>query len=166
MVTKCRWNPAKAERNFDKHGVHFVEAEAVFDDPHMTCLEDPEHSDDEDRFLAVGYAGRQLLVVAYTIRDDEAWIISARGATRAERRRYMRGDQIRDERERTIDVSDIPEIDFSKAVEVPRNVDLYRGILRVSLDEDVAKHYWTDEAVNDALRTLIAEGRAPKPLDD
>jgi uncharacterized DUF497 family protein len=167
VVAKIRWNAAKAELNWQKHGVSFYAAEAIFDDEHVAWLEDIEHSHDEERFLAIGETGGgQLLVVSYTIRDDEAWLISARRATPAERRRYMRGDQIRDDKQQPIDLSDIPETDFTNAVRGRSNVVLRQGILRVSIDADVARHYTTDEAVNDALRLLIREGRAPALRDE
>ncbi|HEY0160935.1 MAG TPA: hypothetical protein VGF28_26865 [Thermoanaerobaculia bacterium] len=78
----------------------------------------------------------------------------------------MRGDRIRDDLQRPIDLSDIPETDFTNAVRGRSNVVLRRGVLRVSIDPDVARHYTTDEAVNEALRTLIAEGRAPVRRDE
>jgi hypothetical protein len=65
-----------------------------------------------------------------------------------------------------VDLSDIPETDFTNAVRGRSNVVLRHGIFRVSLDEDVARHYTSDEAVNDALRMLIAEGRAPEPRNE
>ena len=163
MVETVRWNPAKAESNWQKHGVRFVEAETIFDDEHVAWLEDDEHSEVEERYLAIGESiSRRLLVVSYTIRDDEAWLISARNATSTERRRYMRGERIRDDERQTIDLSDIPETDFTNAVRGRSNVVLRRGVLRVTIDADVARHYTSDEAVNDALRMLIAEGRAPE----
>jgi uncharacterized protein len=167
VVEKVRWNLAKAESNWQKHGVRFVEAETIFDDEHVAWLEDEEHSEGEDRYLAIGESiSRRLLVVSYTIRDDEAWLISARSATSTERRRYMRGDRIRDDLQRPIDLSDIPETDFTNAVRGRSNVILRRGVLRVTIDADVARHYASDEAVNEALRTLIAEGRAPEPRSE
>ena len=73
----------------------------------------------------------------------------------------MPNDRIRDEDGQIIDLSDIPETDFSKGVR-GRHILFRRGILRVSIEDDVARHYTTDEAVNEALRMLIAEGRAPE----
>jgi uncharacterized DUF497 family protein len=167
VVEQVRWNPAKGDSNREKHGVGFYEAETVFDDEHLAWLEDSTHSDGEDRYRAIGESRRgRVLVVSYTIRGDAAWLISARLAGRAERRRYMRGDRIRDERDEAIDFSDIPETDFTNAVRGRPNVVLRRGILRVSIDADVARHYTTDEAVNDALRALIEEGRAPEPRNE
>lgn len=48
------WDPEKAERNLDKHGVPFSEAATVFGDPSAVTFADPDHSDDEDRFLTFG----------------------------------------------------------------------------------------------------------------
>lgn len=66
-VENVRWDPAKAESNWQKHGVRFVEAETVFNDDHLAWLEDLDHSETEDRLLAIGESSsRRLLVVAYT----------------------------------------------------------------------------------------------------
>ncbi|HEX8255233.1 MAG TPA: hypothetical protein VF846_18980 [Thermoanaerobaculia bacterium] len=77
----------------------------------------------------------------------------------------MRGDQIRDAAPEKLNLEDFPEVDFSNAVR-GRHYIAPRGVLRVSIDEDVARYYRTDDAVNDALRTLIAEGRAPEPRNE
>jgi hypothetical protein len=64
--------------------------------------------------------------------------------------------------EQPIDLSDIPETDFTNGIRGKH----YRGpheIVRVSIDEDVAKHFSTTASINAALRQLIAEGRAPEP---
>jgi hypothetical protein len=74
----------------------------------------------------------------------------------------MRGDRIRDKELEQLNLEDFPEVDFTNAVR-GRHVFLKRGILRVTIAADVARHYTTDEAVNDALRILIGEGRAPDP---
>jgi uncharacterized DUF497 family protein len=71
---RLEWDPAKSESNDAKHGLSF---------------DDDAHSDDEDRFIAVGPIGRGVIVVVYTERDDEVLrIVSARMATTNERRRY------------------------------------------------------------------------------
>lgn len=48
------WNPQKAEINFKKHGILFEEAKTVFDDPFYLYFYDPEHSDDEYRYIIIG----------------------------------------------------------------------------------------------------------------
>ena len=83
------WDPTKAEENLKKHGVDFREAATVFDDPLSTTFPDADHSSGERRFLIVGLSalGRSL-VVSHTETDGTIRIISARAATRRERRFY------------------------------------------------------------------------------
>jgi uncharacterized DUF497 family protein len=87
------WDEAKAESNDTKHGVSFAEAMTVFADPLSVTGYDPRHDDDENRFLTMGtsVAGR-LLVVSHTNRGDRVRIISAREATRRERKDYEDGN--------------------------------------------------------------------------
>jgi uncharacterized DUF497 family protein len=86
------WDPDKAARNLAKHGVPFHEAATVFGDPLAMTYFDPDHSDDEDRFLTFGHSNTgQLLVVSHTDREDRTRIISARRATRKETRQYEEG---------------------------------------------------------------------------
>lgn len=83
------WDEAKAEANLAKHGVSFEEAASVFDDPMFLVFADPDHSRTEQRFLILGESGEtRLLVVSYTERGESVRIISAREATKAERRDY------------------------------------------------------------------------------
>jgi hypothetical protein len=63
------------------------------------------------------------------------------------------------------DVPDRRDYDFTNAVRGLHYI-APRGIVRVSIDEDVASYFSTDDSVNDALRSLIAEGRAPKPRNE
>jgi uncharacterized DUF497 family protein len=86
---RFEWDPEKARRNLAKHGVSFEDAATAFGDPLSITRFDPDHSDDEDRFLLLGatHIG-QLVVVAHTDRGDRVRIISARMATRRERRTY------------------------------------------------------------------------------
>ena len=81
------WDDAKADSNDRKHGVAFTEAMTVFADPLSITGDDPGHTDDEGRFLTMGTSvdGR-LLVVSHTDRGDAIRIISAREATRRERK--------------------------------------------------------------------------------
>jgi len=86
------WDEDKAAANERKHGVPFTEAETVFADPLALTGYDPDHSDEEDRYITMGTSieGR-LLVISHTDRDDKVRIISAREATRKERRDYEDG---------------------------------------------------------------------------
>ena len=87
------WDDAKAESNQRKHGVSFPEAMTVFGDPLSITGYDPLHADDEDRFLTMGSSvdGR-LLVVSHTDRGSLIRLISARLATRRERKDYEDGN--------------------------------------------------------------------------
>lgn len=84
------WDPKKAAENLKKHGVDFREAATVFDDPLSTTFPDPDHSAGERRFLIVGNsAPGRILVVSHTESGDTIRrIISARTATRRERKFY------------------------------------------------------------------------------
>ena len=83
------WDPEKAIKNQTKHGVSFQEAATVFGDPLALTFFDPDHSEEEDRFLTFGHSSdSRLLVVSHTDRDDRVRIISARRATRKERKSY------------------------------------------------------------------------------
>lgn len=83
------WGVRKAAGNLRKHGVSFHEAATVFFDSLSATGADPDHSLEEQRFVTFGMssAGR-LVVVAHTQQDDAIRIISARKATRAERKLY------------------------------------------------------------------------------
>jgi hypothetical protein len=83
------WHPEKALANLAKHAVSFEEAMEAFRDPLSITILDPGHSEDEDRFVLIGLspAGR-LLVVVHTDRGASIRIISARRATKRERRTY------------------------------------------------------------------------------
>ena len=85
---RFRYDPVKAAVNARKHGVSFADAEGVFEDPLALTFEDPD-ARGERRFLAVGLGSAgELLVVVYAERGDEYRLISARRATRKERKQY------------------------------------------------------------------------------
>jgi uncharacterized protein len=86
------WDEAKAQRNLAKHGVSFQEAATVFGDPLAITYFDPDHSDEEDRYITFGTAASgRLLAVSHTDRGDATRIISARAATRKERMAHESG---------------------------------------------------------------------------
>jgi hypothetical protein len=86
------WNPDKAKLNLEKHGVSFQEASTVFNDPLSITFPDPDHSVGENRYVIIGLSRfGQLLVVAHTDRGMRIRLISARKATRQERRFYEEG---------------------------------------------------------------------------
>ena len=86
------WDPEKARMNSHKHGVSFEEASTVFFDEFSLTGDDPDHSLEVDRFVTFGLSVvGQLLVVALSERGELIRIISARPATRSERRLYEEG---------------------------------------------------------------------------
>ena len=81
------WDKKKAASNPRKHGVAYEEAATAFGDTLSLTIFDPDHSIDEDRFILLGASNRgRLLVVAHTEQSDTIRIISARLATRGERK--------------------------------------------------------------------------------
>ena len=89
---KFEWNPDKAESNYEKHDVSFEEAATVFNDLLSITFPDPDHSVDESRYVIIGVSRfGQLLIVSHTDRGETIRIISARKATRQERRFYEEG---------------------------------------------------------------------------
>lgn len=83
------WDPQKAAKNLRKHKVSFAEAATVFGDPLSATVTDPDHLEDEDRYIIVGMSHRfRPLIVSFVEWADRIRIISARELTRAERKAY------------------------------------------------------------------------------
>jgi uncharacterized DUF497 family protein len=83
------WDQRKDSANRRKHGVGFAEASTVFDDPLSIAIPDPDHDIDEERFVIVGMSSkRSLLIVVHTISGERIRLISARSATKHEKRNY------------------------------------------------------------------------------
>ena len=90
---RFEWDPSKEAENQRKHRVSFAEAESVFADEHALLIDDPEHSDDEARFVLMGLSARlRVLVVVHAYRESTGVIrlISARKANSRERGIYNR----------------------------------------------------------------------------
>jgi uncharacterized DUF497 family protein len=86
------WDTKKATANRRKHGVTFEEATSALRDAFSATAHDPDHSDDEERFVTFGISSKgRLLAVSHTDRDNAIRIISARLATNAERQIYEEG---------------------------------------------------------------------------
>lgn len=84
---RFEWDLQKQRINLEKHGVQFADALVVFDDVLAITLPDP--GSEEDRFVTMGLDGfGRLLTVVYAWRGNAVRLISARRATRSERRRY------------------------------------------------------------------------------
>ena len=95
MTYQFDWDPAKAAANVRKHGVRFEQAATVFQDPRALSIFDSEHSDDEDRWVTLGFsADGGLLVVHHTFTSVDGShasirIISSRRATKNETKQYL-----------------------------------------------------------------------------
>lgn len=92
MNLEFEWDANKAKKNLRKHGVSFEEASTVFADPLAPTIDDPLHSEEEDRYVILGESQRRrLLVVVFTEREERMRIMSARVASRQERKQYEEG---------------------------------------------------------------------------
>ncbi len=88
-MIEFEWDPHKEEKNLKKHKVSFSEAATVLHDPLSITIFDPDHSEEEERFISIGMAkSGRLLMVAHTDRGDRVRIISARKLDRVERKAY------------------------------------------------------------------------------
>ncbi len=86
------WDQKKAASNLSKHNVSFEEAKTVFGDPLYLDFFDPDHSQDEERYIIAGKSiMNRLLLVSYAERGNAIRLISAREATRRERKDYEEG---------------------------------------------------------------------------
>lgn len=89
-----QWDETKNRTNQKKHGIAFEVAQLVFEDDQALLFDDPDHSLEEERFLIVGLAGHNgLCVVSHCYRDEGniIRIISARKATKREKKSYLEG---------------------------------------------------------------------------
>lgn len=86
------WDPLKDQRNYKKHGIGFEEAKTVFDDHEALLFDDPDHSENEERFLIIGFSDKgRLCVVSHCYRyESEIRIISARRANPQEAKIYVK----------------------------------------------------------------------------
>jgi len=87
------WDQNKSDENERKHGITFEEAKTVFNDPFAITINDPDHSDDEYRYIDIGFSSKgRVLIVWYTKRSQNIRIIGCRKATRYERKTYEKKD--------------------------------------------------------------------------
>jgi uncharacterized DUF497 family protein len=94
MSLAFEWDEDKAASNQKKHGVTFEEAATVFADPLAAIFDDEAHSEEEQREIIVGHSvDDRLLLVSFTEREGAIRIISARRATKRERRDYEENPQ-------------------------------------------------------------------------
>jgi uncharacterized DUF497 family protein len=93
-AVRFEWDETKNTLNFEKHAVWFEEAQTVWVDPHAAEFFDPDHSAAEDRFIRVGYSGKErILLVVFCERHSGTTIriISARKATPKEVKAHEEG---------------------------------------------------------------------------
>lgn len=89
MIEGFEWHTDKAQINLHKHGIDFQEAMTVFQDEWALLIADPDHSNDEDRFILLGMSQQhRVLVVVHCERGLKIRLISARKATRKEQQQY------------------------------------------------------------------------------
>jgi uncharacterized DUF497 family protein len=89
---RFEWDERKAAANAKKHGVTFDEAKSVFVDERAKLIDDPDHSEDEERFVLLGFSSAlRMLVVCHCYRSEGnvVRIISARKATAKESKSYL-----------------------------------------------------------------------------
>lgn len=95
-MLKFEWDESKNQTNIKKHGISFQEASSVFYDDEALIISDESHSNTEDRFVLIGFSYRfNLLVVCHCYRQNETIIriISARKATKQERKEYLKHEE-------------------------------------------------------------------------
>ncbi len=86
---KIEWDPRKAKLNIKKHGVAFEEAATALSDPMAVTGADPDHSDYEERYVTLGVSAmNRLVVVSHTEEGETIGLISARKASKGERKLY------------------------------------------------------------------------------
>ena len=91
MTLQFEWDPKKASSNEKKHGVSFEEARTVFFDENAKLIDDPDHSEDEDRFVLLGLSSSlRVILVCHCYRSEGGVIriISARKASSHESKQY------------------------------------------------------------------------------
>ncbi|MEO7860200.1 MAG: BrnT family toxin [Nitrospirales bacterium] len=89
---RFEWNSSKAQFNFSKHGISFEEATTIFGDPLSITSPDPDHSQEEARWITIGVSTNlKTIVVVHTDRLETVRIISARLATKREKECYEHG---------------------------------------------------------------------------
>jgi uncharacterized DUF497 family protein len=89
LAINFEWNDKKAKSNFIKHNISFEEASTAFGDDLSITIEDPLHSDNENRLILIGKSSNnKTLIVVHIEQTDSIRIISARKATKKEQKIY------------------------------------------------------------------------------
>ena len=137
-------------KKLKKHGISFEDAKTVFDDPLYVDFYDPDHSDDEHRYLIIGrsYKGH-LMIVSYTEQDDKLRLISARKPHRRSGKLMRTADT-----EMNDDLRDEYDLTRLRVRKLGPGRKSFNGI-NVHLEPDVAELFPDSRSVNEALRFLI-----------
>ncbi len=89
MALRFEWDENKSKLNLKKHGIDFEEGKTVFNDLFAITIDDPDHSDLEERYIDIGISSKgRILVVWYTERNENIRLIGCRKANRVEREQY------------------------------------------------------------------------------
>lgn len=87
--SEFEWDEEKAKSNLKKHSVSFDEAATIFNDPRIATISDPDHAESEERYVSIGKSViMRILSVIHTYRKERIRLISARKATKAEKKNY------------------------------------------------------------------------------
>jgi uncharacterized protein len=86
-LLEFEWDEYKRQSNLHKHGIDFIRACQIFEG-YTVEFEDTRYNYGEERFIAIGQTGNQILTVVYTLQDEVIRLISARKATKNERKIY------------------------------------------------------------------------------
>ncbi len=154
------WDAKKAKANLRKHRVSFAEATTALRDPLAKTARDPDHSENEDRYVTFGISTQgRLLVVAHTERGENIRVISARlrlnqNGGSMKKVRPHRSDELRPEYKRS---------DFGTMVRGKYAQRLAKESNVVVLEPEVAQAFPNDRAVNDTLRSLLRLAKSSGP---
>ncbi len=154
MAFIFQWNKKKARWNLRDHKISFEEASTVFGDTLSRTIDDPLHSEDEDRYVLSGQSLRgRLLVVVHTIRGDTIRI------TARVLRHQQKGRNVKKVLRTRRDPDMLDEYDFSKGVRGKYAKRYAEGTNIVVLSPDVAEVFPNSDSVNEALRVLVKVAR-------
>ncbi len=150
------WDINKAHTNLKKHAVSFDEAQTVFDDPLACIFDDEWHSFGEARELIIGHSSNnRLLIVSFTELLPSFVVSSELSAHGRQRHKSVRHMKSTESTEQNDDMLAEYSFDYSKA-KPNRFAKQSSNVTTIVLDPDVAKVFTTSEAVNKALRAILA----------
>jgi len=156
MSYQFEWDKNKAASNQSKHQVSFEEAVSVFRDPLACIFDDLWHSQGEAREILIGHsANNRLLLVRFVERQGAIRIISARQATKKERKDSMKNMPISGTFDQENDLLPEYEFDYQKARSNRFAAQMEQEPVIAILDPDVAQFFKSSESVNKILRVLI-----------